>query len=96
MFAQFDNFLKSWRDLITDDHYQITRRFTETLSVRYPRRSCDAFASAVLQNEPWAEMPMPRFKRLQKLQRWCWQLVAEETEYYENGTPMTRFGRGAA
>ena len=86
--------LKSWADFITGDHYQITRRLNGTLSVRYPRRSCDAFASAVLQNNPWAEKPLPRFKRLQKLQRWCWPLVAEETAYYENGTPMTCFERG--
>lgn len=86
--------LKSWEDFITGDHYQITPRLSRTLSLHYPRRSCDAFASAVLQNDPWAEEPLPRFKDLRRLQRWCWPLVQEETAYYEKGTPMTRFERG--
>jgi len=86
--------LSSWGGFIIGDHYQITPRLSRTLSLRYPRRSCDAFASAVLQNDPWAEKPMPQFKRLERLQRWCWPLVQEETDHYKNGTPMMRFERG--
>lgn len=87
--------LRSWEKFITGDHYRVTPRISRTLSLEYPRRSCDAFASAVLQNDPWAEKPMPRFRRLDKLQRWCWPLVSEETEYYERGTLMTRFETAA-
>ncbi len=83
--------LKSWQDFITGDHYRVTTRISQTLGLRYSRRSCDAFASAVLQNDPWTEKPMPRYKRLDRLQRWCWPLVCEETEYYQKGVPMRRF-----
>lgn len=86
---------KSWQDFITGEHYRITSRIGQTLSFQYMRRSCDAFASAVLQNDPWAERRIPRFRRLDRLQRWCWPLVCEETEYYQRGTPMNRFEIGA-
>ena len=86
--------LKSWEDFITGDHYHVTRRISRTLSFQYARRSCDAFASAVLQNDPWAEKRLPRYRRLDRLHRWCWPLVCEETAFYEKGTPLRRFESG--
>lgn len=83
--------LNNWKDFITGSHYLTTARISQTLSLRYCRRSCDAFASAVLMNDPWPEKPMPRYKRLDRLHRWCWPLVCEETDYYQRGVAMTRF-----
>jgi hypothetical protein len=77
--------LKRWADFITGDHFHITRRVSATLSFRFPRRSCEALAGAVLQNDPWQENPVPRFRRLQHLQSWCSDLIAEERNYYDGG-----------
>ncbi|HJW94973.1 MAG TPA: hypothetical protein VJ901_15265 [Thermoanaerobaculia bacterium] len=83
--------VKSWQSFVTGDHYSTKKRITETLLLRFPRRSCDAWGWAVLQNDPWNERPLPKFQRLDRLQRWCEPLIAEELEYYEHGAPLTHW-----
>ncbi len=44
----------------------------------HPRRSCDAFAMATLQQSPWADNHFPRFNALEDLQDWIKPLIEEE------------------
>ncbi|MGA7615934.1 MAG: hypothetical protein WBX15_12225 [Thermoanaerobaculia bacterium] len=83
--------VKSWEQFITGGHYSIRKRVSGTLAFRFPRRSCDAWGWAVLQNDPWRERPLPRYGRLDRLQRWCEPLVVEEAEHYDRGMPLTQW-----
>src|SRR5690606_32052274 len=49
----------AWGPFITRDHYHTTRSIHETLIARYPRRSCEAFAWATLQCDPWPDNRVP-------------------------------------
>jgi hypothetical protein len=46
----------------------------------HPRRSCDAFAMATLQQSPWADNHCPKFETLEELQKWMIPLISEEKE----------------
>jgi len=88
-----DQIIDSWKSFIVRDHFQTCRSLNESLITKYPRRSCDAFGWAVLQCDPWSDKPVPRFRNLQRLQKWCQPLIDEELGYYERGEALTRFMR---
>lgn len=44
----------------------------------HPRRSCDAFAMATLQQSPWTDNLFPKFETLEELQKWILPLIEEE------------------
>jgi len=82
---------KSWDEFFVRDHYGIHTEFRTTRLARFPRRTCDAFAAASLLCEPWAESRrLPKFERLEELQRWAQPLIDEEVEYRETGAALTR------
>jgi len=83
--------VKSWTPFITGDHFSVWKRISGTLAFRFPRRSCDAWGWAVLQNDPWQERPLPRYKNLDRLQRSCEALIAEEIAYYNDGAALTHW-----
>lgn len=83
--------LGTWKDFITSHHYTVCRRVSQSDIFQYPRRSCEGLAWAVLQNDPWNEKPLPRFRRLNKLQDWVQPLVSQEIAYRDHGTPLQRF-----
>jgi hypothetical protein len=83
--------LKSWKPFITGDHYSTMRRISESLAFRFPRRSCDAWGWAVLQNDPWRTRPLPKFETIEDLHRWCAPLVEEELAYYDRGAALTQW-----
>jgi len=72
--------LKTWGDFIIRQHYGIIDNFRKSYLWRYPRRSCDAFAGATLQQEPWHENPFPEPHNLNELQTWVKSLIDEERE----------------
>jgi len=87
--------VRTWQSFITRDHYSTHRKLNETWMFRFPRRSCDSLGWAILQNDPWRERPLPRFRRLDRLRTWCVPLIEEEKAHYEKGGAFVPFGREA-
>lgn len=69
---------KSWLNFIVEDDYMITNNFFDSYLARHPRRSCEAWAMASLQQSPWKENPFPQNISLTQLQDWTLQLIEEE------------------
>jgi len=67
-----------WKDFIVRDHVGAIRRFSQSYQYHYPRRSCEAFAFASLQQAPWATRPLPRTRVLSRLQEWVEPLINGE------------------
>jgi hypothetical protein len=80
---------KAWADFIVRNNYAFLKRAFDTYMFHYPRRSCDAFAGATLQQRPWKENRMPSFKSLAELQRWVAPLVNEERRYNDEKVPFS-------
>jgi hypothetical protein len=70
----------AWRDFFVRQQYGIYNDVLDTYQFRHPRRSCDAFAMARLQQQPWHENPFPRLKDLSRLHEWIKPLRDEEDE----------------
>jgi len=68
---------KSWKDFTTWS-FSVIQRLQEEYLFRHPRRSCDAFAMATLQQCPWQENRFPEFKTLSELHNWIKPLIKEE------------------
>lgn len=86
---------ENWKEFITRNHYGTSRRISRTWQFQYPRRSCDSLGAAILLLQPWSSKPLPRFRRVDRLQAWCEPLANEEYRYYEEGGPLVPFRKGA-
>jgi hypothetical protein len=82
--------VKSWSDFIVRQHYGVSRTARRGLAFHYPRRSCDAFAFATLQLDPWRARKLPRFRKLTSLHAWLGQLMTDEVLYEQEGRPLRR------
>lgn len=69
---------KSWSDFIVTTHGGASNTFEHNILMRHPRRSCEAFAFATLQQHPWHENPFPKANSLAELDEWVKQMIAEE------------------
>jgi hypothetical protein len=69
---------KTWANFFCRTHYGIGKDIWQSYLFSHPRRSCEAFAMATLQNSPWQDNPFPRMRNLAKLQRWVRLLWTEE------------------
>ncbi len=67
-----------WDKFFCREHYTIRREIWRSYLFWYPRRSCEAFAMATLQNAPWTYNPFPKTTDLHKLQEWAKRLWLEE------------------
>lgn len=77
----------NWKDFIVRDNYLIRNDFFSTYMASHPRRSCDAYAMATLQQNPWRENPLLRGCSLKELQTWIQPLVIEEEGGKLSGKP---------
>lgn len=77
----------AWQDFFVSHHYGIHASAFTTSQFRHPRRSCEAFAMASLQQQPWQENPMRRFNSLPELQQWIMPLLEEEERGTLTGDP---------
>ena len=75
----------NWEEFFYSHHYSVTTNIWSSYLFKYPRRSCDAFASATLAVDPWHENPFPKFHTLDELHSWVGPLIAEEVKYESNG-----------
>ena len=84
-----DELFETWEPFIVREHYHITDTIHRTLQARWPRRSCDAFASATLLLSPWPINQLPEFRDLFQLQSWIQPLLQEEIALEEDGVPLS-------
>lgn len=82
---------RRWSEFVKNLHGGAVRRFSYTWQFNYPRRSCEALAFATLQQTPWAERKIPRFRRLDRLQKWIKPLIEEESALEQRQTPLRPF-----
>ncbi len=68
---------KTWESFPSHS-FSTNKRIEETYLFNHPRRSCEAFQMATLQQNPWPDNKYPRFKTLNELQDWITPLAAEE------------------
>ena len=78
----------SWSDFIVRTHGSASKDFSYNLLMRHPRRSCEAFAFATLQQDLWREDPFPTECSLDDLQSWIKPLIEEEDTGKLNGIPL--------
>ena len=84
-----DEIEESWREFFFSHHYVTPDSLEGSELWNFPRRSCDAFASATLMCDPWRDNPFPRFDSLEKLQNWVAPLLEEERAYEEKKEPFS-------
>ena len=77
----------SWSDFIVRTHGGVSKDLSYSGIMRHPRRSCEAFAFATLQGDPWREDPFPTECSLDDLQSWVEPLIEEEETGKLNGIP---------
>jgi hypothetical protein len=77
----------AWGDFFVRQNYGTFDNVLDTPQFHHPRRSCDAFAMATLQQRPWPENPLPRFKDLSRLHQWMKPLLDEEEQGFLTGKP---------
>lgn len=80
-----------WRDFIVRHHWSCLRRLCQTWLFRSPRRSCETFAFATLQQKPWATRRIPTFRRLDHFQEWIRPLLEEEQALEDEKLPLKPF-----
>jgi hypothetical protein len=78
---------KTWERFLCRTHYIVSTDIWGTWLFSHPRRSCEAYAMATLQNDPWPSNPFPKLKSLPQLHAWLAPLLAEETKGRFTGDP---------
>jgi len=76
---------ESWSTLICREHYGIMKDFYQSYAAQHPRRSCEDFFEAAIQNNPQEERPIPRNASWEELEEWVSPLLEQE-RVYENST----------
>ncbi len=69
---------KSWKPFICQEHYFLRRDFYNSYAALHPRRSCEDFWEAIMQNNPQEERPIPRDANWQQLEEWIAPLLEQE------------------
>lgn len=77
----------SWKEFFVRRHYGVFNDVMHTTSFRHPRRSCEAFAMATLQQDPWRENNFPKTRNLEELHAWLQPLLDEEEQGMFTGNP---------
>ncbi len=80
---------RNWKEFFCRNHYGIFKFIWHSDIFHHPRRSCEAFAMATLQQSPWKRNPFPRTASLAKLQEWARLLWSEETGGRLSGKPFS-------
>lgn len=82
-----EHLYENWKDFLVREHYSVCKDFFRSLLLVHPRRSCDAFAMATLQQQPWDENRFPKFDHLIQLHNWIEPLLQEEKNEHFSGKP---------
>lgn len=76
-----DEIHENWKPFICRDHYGVRTMFYQSLAALHPRRSCEHFLEAAMQNNPQAERPIPREADWDELAAWIEPLLQQEREH---------------
>lgn len=87
-----DELESNWKEFFIRQHYAVWKDVSTTCAFRNVRRSCEAFAMATLQNDPWRENPVPTTSDLSILHQWLQPLLREEEQNKFAGEPCPAFG----
>ena len=68
----------NWSEFFIRQHYGISKDFNNSYLAFYPRRSCEAFASATLYNSPWGSIDRYEGSSLSAFQLWISRLIESE------------------
>jgi hypothetical protein len=80
----------TWADFFVNDHTcGVAREMSDTWLFSHVRRSCEAYAWATLQQDPWPDDRFPATADLDELQDWVRPLVEEELEGALSGVPRS-------
>lgn len=79
--------MASWSDFFVRQHYGIFPDVRRTIPFHHPRRSCEAFAMATLQQDPWPENDFPQTTSLAAIHAWLQPLLREEEAEILSGNP---------
>ena len=77
----------NWSEFFVRQHYAVFDKIGYSLSFKYVRRSCEAFAMATLQQAPWKENNFPETKSLEEIHQWLQPLLVEEDNEQLTGEP---------
>lgn len=75
---------KRWAEFFTRDHYWAVKDLNETYLMHYPRRSCEAFASATLQQDPWGTLSIPKTNSLNEFQQWILETFLQSERLHDH------------
>ncbi len=79
----------AWADFnVSSLHGGVVPSLDQSILMRHPRRSCEAFAFATLQQNPWQEDPLPLIRSRDELEAWIKPLVEEEANGKLMGKPF--------
>ncbi len=76
--AEKESIREMWSDFIVGTYSAVFDSFQNSILIHHPRRSCEAFAFATLQQRPWHEELLPEFDTLQELADWITPFLNEE------------------
>jgi hypothetical protein len=83
---------ENWDEFFIKHHYSIINKFTDSFINIFPRRSCEAWASAILQNDPWGSIKQYKGKSLKKYQDWILKVIESEIENeLDKEIPLSRW-----
>jgi hypothetical protein len=76
----------NWYEFFIRHHYSIIDNFSDSFLNIFPRRSCEAWASAVLQNDPWGDLQQYKGNSLKEYQNWILKIIESEIKNESNET----------
>lgn len=79
---------KSWSDFLEGIHGGASTDIKNNYLMFHPRRTCEAFAFATLQQNPWHEDRFPDATTLEDLESWIKPLIEEENAGKLSGRPL--------
>nr|WP_321355572.1 hypothetical protein [uncultured Draconibacterium sp.] len=87
-----DEVRDNWYEFFIRHHYSIIDKFSDSFLNIFPRRSCEAWASAVLQNDPWGDIKQYEGNSLKEYQAWILRLIESENKNtLDEKTPLSRW-----
>lgn len=83
---------ENWKDFFVKEHYDLRNAIDHSYLMRYPRRSCEAFASATLYNRPWGDSNIFRTNSLHEYQKRIIEIMqSEEKHDHDAITPLSKW-----
>jgi hypothetical protein len=82
---------QKWDGIIYKNYFEVYSTINKSWLFSFPRRSCEAFAAAYLQCDPWRSRKLPRFSQLQSLFQYVAPYIKEEARFESHGGAIERW-----